>query len=88
MLMDSGVVDSELKVPLPVIVVLLRVAGFLCPIGGLAIAGAANMGDAAGWITVITSCVGTLLFWAFGSVLVFLNRIERHLRESKAMTTV
>jgi hypothetical protein len=80
--------DAEPKIPLPAIVVCLRVVGCLSPIAGIVLAGAANMETGPGWGVVQASGVVSLLFFALGSVIRLLDRIDKHASQSKPVSTV
>ena len=80
--------DADPKVPLPAMVICLRVVGCLCPIAAVLIAGVANMSDAAGWAVVLSSLSATLLWFALGSVIRLLDRIEKHLSHSRSISTL
>ncbi len=79
--------DEQSKIPLPAIVICLRVVGCLLPVAGIVLAGAANMETGPGWGVVLASGVVTLLFFALGSVVRLLDRIERHLSHSESTST-
>ncbi len=80
--------DEQSKIPLPAIVICLRVVGCLLPIAGIVLAGAANMETGPGWGVVLASGVVTLLFFALGSVVRLLDRIEKHVNHSKSISTL
>ena len=80
--------DAEPKIPLPAIVVCLRVVGCISPLAGIVLAGAANMETGPGWGGVLASGVVALLFFALGSVVLLLDRIEKHISHSKYMSTL
>jgi len=75
--------DSGPKIPLPVMVICLRVAGCICPLAAFVVAGVTNMGDAAGWGMVLGSLPVALLWFALGSVIQLLDRIDRRLSASR-----
>jgi hypothetical protein len=79
--------DAEPKIPLPYIVVCLRVVGCLSPIAAIALAGATNMETGPGWGVVLASGVVALLFFALGSVVRLLDRIEKHVGHTGSAST-
>ncbi len=74
-------------IPLPAIVIFLRVVGCLCPLVALITAGLTNASDETGWIMVLTSLIATLLWFALGSAIRLLNRIEARLSHSNRVST-
>jgi hypothetical protein len=75
---------AESDIPLPAIVVWLRVVGVLCPIAGFIWAGANNVDDATGIAIMLGSLILTLLWFAMGSAVRLLNRIEKRLSHPEA----
>jgi hypothetical protein len=80
--------DADPKIPLPAIVVCLRVVGCLLPIVGFVLAGATNMENGPGLGVVLASGVVALLFFALGSVVLLLDRIEKHVSHSNSISTL
>jgi hypothetical protein len=74
--------SAEPDIPLPAIVVCLRIVGVLCPITGFIWAGTNNMDTGPGTAVVLASLIVSLLWFALGSVVRLLNRIETHLRST------
>ena len=79
--------DDQSKIPLPAIVVVLRIVGCLLPMAGIVLAGAANMETGPGWGVVLASGVVMLLFFALASVVRLLDGIEKHISDSKSVST-
>lgn len=79
--------DHELNIPLPAIVICLRVVGCLSPVAAIVLAGATNMETGPGWGVVLASGVVALLFFALGSVVRLLNRIEKHVGHTRSVST-
>lgn len=80
--------STEHDIPLPHIVIVLRVVGCLCPLIAFIAAGATNASDAAGWMMILSSLIATLLWFALGSVIQLLNRIEKRLSHSESITSL
>jgi hypothetical protein len=87
---DSLKLDSNTEktttadVPLPAIVVWLRIVGILTPIAGFVVAGTTNMGDGPGFAVLLVSVIGSLLWFALASVVRLLDRIEKHLAHDRS----
>jgi hypothetical protein len=80
--------STEPDIPLPPIVIVLRVVGCLCPLVAFITAGATNASDAAGWMMILSSLIATLLWFALGSVIRLLNRIEKRLSHSESISSL
>jgi hypothetical protein len=76
--------SAESDIPVPAMVVCLRIVGVLCPIAGFIWAGANNMDTGPGVAVLLVSLIVSLLWFALGSVVRLLNRIETHLSHAEA----
>jgi len=74
---------AESDIPLPAIVVCLRIVGILCPVAGFIWVGANNVDDATGIAVMLGSLILTLLWFTLGSAVRLLNRIETHLSRTE-----
>lgn len=76
--------SAESDIPLPTIVVCLRIVGVLCPITGFIWAGVNNMDTGPGIAVMLASGIVSLLWFALGSLVRLLNRIETRLSRTGA----
>jgi hypothetical protein len=80
--------STEPDIPLPSIVIVLRVVGCLCPLVAFITAGVTNASDAAGWMMILSSLIATLLWVTLGSIIRLLNRIEKRLGHSESISSL